>query len=181
MTSRFHLRIDQIERAMQSRRVTIARLGDCICFNRAPFFFYEPVREIALQVPCPVHGQRTTQEASYNALDDLRREWEIGSWWPHDSEEYRRAWNASFQNEAWPVEQIELNGRLWLLPRNERGELLGWKNASALPPWKRILARTIESLEITTTPSPRARSRQPKELRDFEAEAILEQFGCKDY
>jgi hypothetical protein len=181
MTSRFHLRIDRMERAMQSRPATIARLAECICFDRAPFFFYEAVREIALRVPCSVHGQRTAKEASYNTLDDQRREWETGCWWPRDSEDYRRAWNASFKNGPWPVEEIELNGRSWLLPRNERGELLDWKNASALPPWKMISARTIESLEITTNPSPRTRSMQLSELRDFEAEAILEEFGCKNY
>jgi hypothetical protein len=76
-------------------------------------------------------------------MGNSRKELEIFCWTTR-SEQYRRAWNASFAGGSCPVEEIQIAGRTWLLPRSETGELLDWRAAQTAPPWKRVDAKTID-------------------------------------
>ena len=118
---------------------------DCICFpeHERPFFLYEEIEALAARVKCPVHGERFSP-VRYLYIPDWRREVEVGFGWPHRNEQYRRAWNASFLVGSWPVEEIQIAGRIWLLPTSETGELLDWRAAQTAPPWKRVYPITID-------------------------------------
>lgn len=140
-------RIERAEVAARRSRGS-KQFADCICFppDERPFFLYEPVHILAATVQCPVHGDRFEGLRPLYLLyiADWKREIEVGFRWPTASEQYRRAWNASFAPGSWPVEEIEIVGRIWLLPKSEHGELLDWRTAQTAPPWKRVKAITLE-------------------------------------
>lgn len=95
---------------------------------------------------CPIHGNRFERLQPLHLLyiADWQREIEVGFRWPTASEQYRRAWNSTFASGSWPVEEIEIGGRSWLLPKSETDELLDWRTALTAPPWKRVKAITLE-------------------------------------
>ena len=180
MQAKLLKRIERLELATKS---SMNSSVECICFprHRSPFFFYCGVEEIAFRVKCRIHGDRFVT-ASSSFMDDLHREFEVGRLWHVDTEQYRKAWNASFSAGSWPVEQIEIEGRTWLLPRSPEGQLLDWKNASPLPPWKRIKAFTIEDHRTDTgTPESLPRKITIKDQSKYEeARRLIEEFGCPD-
>jgi hypothetical protein len=137
-------RIERAEAATSKNRPS-RDSHDCICFpeNERPFFLYEEVEVVATRVKCPIHGERFFR-VPHLYIPDWRREVEVGLNWPNRSEQYRRAWNASFHAGSWPVEEIEIAGRIWLLPRSETGELLDWRTAQTALPWKRVHAKTAD-------------------------------------
>jgi hypothetical protein len=124
-------------------------LARCTCFpehGKSPYFLYPGIEELASSLKCPLHGDRFRYSQALDA-DASAIDLEVGWVWRHASEQYRKAWNATFQDSAWPTEEIQVLGRKWLLPRNPQGELMDWQNASPLPPWKRAyaLALTLET------------------------------------
>ena len=141
-------RIERLEEAF--RRSSLSKQStDCICFpnNDWPFFFYRPVHIIAAAVKCPIHGNRFQPlQPSPFPLADWQWEVEVGQHWPTASEKYRKAWNATFQDGSWPVEEVEIAGRKWLLPRSETGELVDYVTAQTAPPWKRVKAYTVDEV-----------------------------------
>jgi len=146
MTTRIFKRIERAEAATRESRQPKDSTG-CSCFppDERPFFLYEPVHVIAAGVKCLIHGNRfdQLQPLRFLFIGDWKREVEVGISWPMASEQYRRAWNASFPSGSWAVEEIEIAGRTWLLPRSETGELLDWRTAQTAPPWKRAHAVTL--------------------------------------
>ena len=145
-------RIERLEEAF--RRSSLSRQSpDCICFpaDEMPHFLYAPVYGIAAAVLCPIHGYRFPYSVSIPLfICDSRREVEVGMRWPNAAEQFRKAWNASFPPGSWPVEEVEIAGRKWLLPRGENGELVDYVTAQTGPPWKRVKTYTEEEvLRIT--------------------------------
>jgi hypothetical protein len=130
--------LKRIERAeAASRRSNRSKHSvDCICFpkHEPPFFLYEPVHVIAAGVKCPIHRDRFPQlrPLPFLYIGDSRKELQIFRWLTVN-EQYRTAWNSSLPSESWPVEEIEIAGRTWLLPRSEAGELLDWRTAQTAP------------------------------------------------
>lgn len=141
--------VKRIERAEAAAKQShhLEHSDACICFppDERPFLLYEPVRALAASVRCPMHGNRFEQlQPMHIHIPDWKREVEVGFRWSTASEQYRRAWNASFPAGSWAVEEIQIAGRSWLLPRSETGELLDWRSAQTAPPWKRVHAVTLE-------------------------------------
>jgi hypothetical protein len=145
MTTRISKRIERAEAATREGRQSKDSTG-CICFpaNEPPFFLYQPVHVIAVAVKCPIHGDRfpQLQPLPFLHIGDLHKELQIFRW-VTVIEQYRTAWNTSFPSGSWPVEEIEIAGRTWLLPRSETGELLDWRTAQTAPPWKRAHTVTL--------------------------------------
>jgi hypothetical protein len=138
-----------MERLVRGKTIFTQR---CICFpsNEGLFFLYPGVQQVAFQVKCPLHCDRFVNAKEFDSgmmvfegIDS--REVEVGYRWRHRSEQYRKAWNASFTGASWRVEEIALAGRTWLLPRSPEGELMDWQNLPDTAPWKRIKAYTIET------------------------------------
>jgi hypothetical protein len=177
-------RLECAEAAVREKQAE-RQLNNCICFPKrgdSLFFLYPGIRELALRLKCPLHGDRF----EFPALTDpenipSRIDLEVGWTWRDASEQYRKAWNATFQSGEWPAEEISVNGRTWRLPRDPAGELLDWKNVSSAPPWKRVHAHTLGD---DLNDQDREPSEQPKSSvrrsRDFEAERLLEQWGCRE-
>jgi hypothetical protein len=180
-------RLQRIERALREKRLG-QPLTSCICFPEAgssPFFLYPGIRGLAFRVKCPLHGDRFQPAPAEAPGDDSSRiDLEVGWTWRNATEKYRKAWNATFQNSEWPTEEISVGGRTWHLPRNAKGELLDWKNASPLPPWKRTHARTLgdDTSRNDGEPQEEARSgaRRVRRTRNLESEQLLEQWGCRE-
>jgi hypothetical protein len=100
-------------------------LAKCTCFpeHESPSFLYPGIEELASSLKCPLHGQRFRYSQALDA-DASKIDLEIGWVWRHASEQYRKAWNATFQDSSWPAEEIQVLGRKWLLPRSPDGELM---------------------------------------------------------
>src|SRR5438105_12254679 len=108
-------RIDRVEEAIKA----YSKFGSgCICFPgpAPPFFMYSVLQEIAFKVKCPMHGNRF-QLFPHLFVADRFRELEIMRGWPQRSEQYRKAWNASFPHELWTVHEVLAAGRSWLVPK----------------------------------------------------------------
>jgi len=139
-------RVEHLEELF--RRSSLSRQSpDCICFpeKEQPRFLYAPVYCIAAAVRCPIHGYRFPYPLTIPFfIADWQREVEVGIRWPKAAEQYRKAWNASFPPGSWPVKEIEVEGRKWLLPRSETGELVDHVTAQTAPPWKRVKTYTLD-------------------------------------
>jgi hypothetical protein len=105
--------------------------ADCICFpgNEQPFFGFEIEREIAAAVKCPCHGDRFRSDWSFVYVSKWRRATE---WKRRDrlSQQYQKAWLASFPADLWPAEEeADDDGTVYLRLR-DRTRLLafvpGW-------------------------------------------------------
>jgi hypothetical protein len=88
--------------------------GGCICFpkNEPPFFGFPVEEQIAAKVKCPLHGERFKTPQFYIYVAKWLREklWKL--LWIYHSEQYRKAWFASFPPELWPAEEeVRENGR----------------------------------------------------------------------
>ena len=110
-----------IARIENAERVADATLGQtfsggCICFpkHESPFFGFLIEEQIAAEVKCPLHGDRfkTPRFHIYVAKWLRAKVWRLLS--SHHSEQYRKAWFASFPPELWPAEEDETDGPLCL-------------------------------------------------------------------
>jgi hypothetical protein len=139
-------RLERAEAALRKKGLG-QPLTNCTCFPnnaKSPFFLYPGIRELAFRLKCSLHGDRFQPASAEIPGDDPSRiDLEVGWTWRHASEQYRKAWNATFQNSEWPTEEISVEGRIWRLPHSAEGKLLDWKRVSKAPPWKRVHARTL--------------------------------------
>ena len=120
----------RIEKAEQVAEAKLGQTfsGGCICFpkNEQPFFGLPIEEQIAAKVKCPLHGERFKPTQFHVYVAKWLREKLPGLLWRRPSEQYRKAWFASFPPELWPAEEDETNGPLCLklkdgtrLPINE--------------------------------------------------------------
>ena len=110
-------RLEQAEAALKSQSIFSQ---DCICFpeKERPFFGFPIEMEIASKVKCPLHGERFTSLFHLYVPKWLREKlWEHLA--THHSEQYRRAWLASFPPDLWPAEEEETEeGKIFLKLRD---------------------------------------------------------------
>ena len=180
-------RVERAEAALRKKGLG-QPLTNCICFPDAgssPFFLYPGIRELAFRIKCSLHGDRFQPVPEQVPEDDPSRiDLEVGWTWRHASEQYRKAWNATFQNSEWPTEEISVEGRIWRLPQSAGGGFLDWKNVSSAPPWKRVHARTLGDDTICKDreleEDPKSRARPVQRTRNIEAESLFEQWGCRE-
>jgi hypothetical protein len=110
-------RLEQAEAALKSQSIFSQ---DCICFpeKERPTFGFPIEMEIAGEVKCPLHGER------FRPLFHLYTpKWLREKLWKHlathHSEQYRRAWLASFPPDLWPAEEEETEeGKIFLKLRD---------------------------------------------------------------
>jgi hypothetical protein len=114
-------RLEQAEAALKSQSIFSQ---DCICFpeKERPTFGFPIEMEIAGEVKCPLHGER------FRPLFHLYTpKWLREKLWrhlathlaTHHSEQYRRAWLASFPPDLWPAEEEETEeGKIFLKLRD---------------------------------------------------------------
>jgi hypothetical protein len=102
-----------LARIENAERVADAALGQtfsggCICFprNEPPEFGWLLEEQIAAKVECPLHGDRFTPLQFHIYVAQWLREklWKL--LWTHHSEQYRKAWFASFPPELWPAQEV---------------------------------------------------------------------------
>lgn len=105
-------RINRAENAAQARSIVSP---ECICFPpREPPFVGFPIElEIAARVKCPLHGDRFQTQFFVYVSKWLRAKlWK--HLWSHHTEQYRKAWLASFPPDLWPAEEETEDGRIFL-------------------------------------------------------------------
>jgi len=101
----------------------------CICFplSEPPRFFYPEEQEIASRVKCPMHEERFQREMPslfvYVPLWLLKRRYQV---YLDQSEQYRRAWEASFPD--WPTRE-EDDDNVYLVFKDGR-KYLAWRKAA---------------------------------------------------
>jgi hypothetical protein len=119
--------IQRIERAEEALKEKSFLSSGCICFpeKERPSFGFPIEMEIADRVKCPLHGDRFTPLFHLYVPKWLREKfWERLT--TNHSEQYRKAWFASFPSELWPATEEENRKRKDLLKAE------GWKQASGL-------------------------------------------------
>jgi hypothetical protein len=106
-------RIEQAEASMKAQSIFSP---GCICFpeNERPSFGFTVEMEIASNLQCPLHGKRFTPLFHIYVPLWLRENlWK--HLWTYHSEQYRKAWFASFPPNLWPAEEEESpDGKLLL-------------------------------------------------------------------
>jgi hypothetical protein len=128
MKKGFHRRLgklnDQVDHLIAAR----GRMSsDCICFplSEPPRFFYPEEQEIASRVKCLIHGdrfQRREKVARFFSMWMLERRYQS---YLLQSEQYRRAWEASFHD--WPTKD-EDDDNVYLLFKDGR-KYIAWRKA----------------------------------------------------
>jgi hypothetical protein len=95
----------RIERAEQIAKMKGRVSPDCICFpaKEPPFFGFPIEQQIAAKVKCPVHGERF-KPLYHIYVPGWRRESEKKRWLGL-SQQYHKAWHASFPPDLWPAEE----------------------------------------------------------------------------
>jgi hypothetical protein len=98
--------LKRIERAEKAAKAQSIFSPNCICFpeNEPPFFVVTIEEEIASQVKCPLHGERFKPRFHIYVARWLREKQPSLLWTLH-SEQYRKAWFATFPPDLWPGQQ----------------------------------------------------------------------------
>jgi hypothetical protein len=106
--------ITRIERLEQAARAQSRFSADCLCFpaNEQPFFGFPIEEKIAAELKCPLHGERFMHFFRLY-VPPWRRESEKKRW-PRLSQQYHKAWFASFPSELWPAEEQTDGGKVFL-------------------------------------------------------------------
>jgi hypothetical protein len=83
--------------------------ADCICFpeNEQPQLAFDIEFEIAGAVKCPLHGGRFKPPQLRVYMAGWLRKKRHAVLWTHHSEQYRKAWFASFPEDLWPAEEVK--------------------------------------------------------------------------
>ena len=63
---------------------------------------------------CPLHGERFKPLALFVYVAKWHREKQERLLQTHHSEQYRKAWYASFPPDLWPAEEVPVDGNLAL-------------------------------------------------------------------
>ena len=106
----------RIERLEQCAKTGHKFSRNCICFpeNEPPFFAFPIELEMLSRVKCPLHGERFKPENHIYVAKWLRAK-QPEHLWTHHSEQYRKAWFASFPSDLWPaVEEESDDGQILL-------------------------------------------------------------------
>ncbi len=124
--------IQRIERAEGALKEQSFFSSDCICFpeKEPPSFGFPIEMEIADRVKCPLHGQRFTPIFHIYVPIWLREKLRRNSA-AHHSEQYRKAWFASFPLHLWPAEEEETETGEICLKLKDGSRLLAYE-----PSWK---------------------------------------------
>src|SRR5690242_13403436 len=79
---------------------------DCICFpeNEQPSVAYPIELEILASIKCPLHGDRFRPQYYIVYMAKWLREGRWAHLWTQHSEQYRKAWFASFPPDLCPSE-----------------------------------------------------------------------------
>jgi hypothetical protein len=103
-------RIQRLEQATKQRSNFLL---DCICFpeKEQPFVGFPTELEIASMVKCPLHGKRFKPQRFFIYVSRWLREKLWKHLWSQHSEQYRKAWFASFPPELWPAEEVLESGK----------------------------------------------------------------------
>jgi hypothetical protein len=140
--------LKRIERAEEVLKAHSIFSTDCICFpeEERPFFGFPIEMEIAGAVKCPLHGRRFTPLIHIYVAKWLREKlWERLA--TFHSEQYRKAWFATFPPELWPAEEEEDESGMIFLRLKDGTRLLAFE-----PCWtRRTSSATKESLNGTRT------------------------------
>ena len=106
----------RIERAEQAAKAHRKFSPDCICFpqHEPPFFCFPIEAEVAAKVKCPLHGERIGHLLSFIYVSKWRRKAEPARR-ARLSEQYQKAWNASFPADLWQAEEdVTADGTVYL-------------------------------------------------------------------
>jgi len=115
---------------------TLAQRVRCAAAIRArpgesPFFAFEIELNMLTRVTCPLHGQRFKPYYRIFVAKWLRAK-QPHHLWTHHSEQYRKAWFASFPPDLWPaVEEENPSGRIFLKLKD------GTRLLASEPTWTR--------------------------------------------
>jgi hypothetical protein len=134
--------IQRIERAEEALKAQSFFSSDCICFpeTERPSFGFPIEKEIADRVKCPLHGDRFTPLFHLYVPKWLREKlWE--RLLTNHSEQFRKAWFASFPPELWPAEEEETETGEIYLKLKGGSRLLAYEPAWT---WKRPRKAAIE-------------------------------------
>jgi hypothetical protein len=123
----------RIERAEQAAKADQRFFAECICFpqDEPPFFAFDIELQMLTRVKCPLHGERFTPRFHIYVARWLRAK-QPQLIWTHHSEQYRKAWFASFPPDLWPAEEEEdPSGRIFLKLKD------GTRLLASEPTWTR--------------------------------------------
>jgi len=123
----------RIERAELVAKAQSKHSAECLCFpeNESPFFAFEIELNMLTRVKCPLHGERFKPMFRLYVAKWLRAK-QPSLLWTHHSEQYRKAWFASFAPNLWPAEEEEdPNGRVVLKLKD------GTRLLASEPTWTR--------------------------------------------
>jgi hypothetical protein len=111
-SSTFLARIERAERAARAKTGQEYQ-ADCICFpeKEQPFFGLPIELEIASKMNCPLHGERFKPQPFLVYVARWLREKLWKHLWSQHSEQYRKAWFASFPPELWPADEVLVDGK----------------------------------------------------------------------
>ena len=130
--------LTRIGRAEESLKAQCIFSVDCICFpeKERPSFGFPIEMEIASKLKCPLHGARFKPLFHIYVPKWLREKFAEHLTTFH-SEQYRKAWFASFPPELWPGEEEETDdGKIFLK----------LKDGSRLPAFEPASKRSRETL-----------------------------------
>jgi hypothetical protein len=98
-------RIERAERVFQSKQ---AFAQECICFpaHERPFFADKSELDMLMALKCPIHGQRFIPPRYQVYVSKWLREKKSQLLWTHHSEQYRKAWFATFPPTLWPAQEL---------------------------------------------------------------------------
>src|SRR6266436_1528334 len=106
--------LKRVEILEQAAKEACPFSAECICFpeKESPSFNTWIEEDFAFEVKCPLHSNRFEIREYRVFVPGWKREENIRLLRKH-SEQYRKAYSASFPPELWPAEQVEKENRLY--------------------------------------------------------------------
>ena len=108
--------IKRIERLEQSLKEHSWFSTDCICFpeNQSPLYGFSLEYLLLKRLQCPLHGERSISDNPIYVSQWVREK--IPRFVQRQSEQYRKAWFATFPPNLWPgVEEEAEDGSMYLI------------------------------------------------------------------